>query len=116
MDHFRKRARSLRAAEASAEARLWHTLRNRQLDRWKFRRQHPIGRYVVDFVSIAGKLVVEVDGATHSTSREIAYDRKRTQTLEALGFRVVRVTNEDVRANLDVVIEMIWAELNPGEG
>jgi very-short-patch-repair endonuclease len=54
----------LRAAETSAEARLWQALRNRQLADWKFRRQQPIDRYVVDFVSLDGKLVVEVDGAT----------------------------------------------------
>jgi very-short-patch-repair endonuclease len=102
--------------ETSAEARLWRAIRNRRLDRWKFRRQHPVDKYVVDFVTIAGRLVVEVDGATHSTDREVAHDVRRTRTLEALGFRVVRVTNEDVRTNLDGVIEMIWRELNLSEG
>jgi very-short-patch-repair endonuclease len=116
MNHFRKRARILREAETSAEARLWRELRNRNLDRWKFRRQHPIDRYFVDFVTIAGKLIVEVDGATHSTKRELSYDSQRTKALEALGFRVVRVTNEDVQRNLDGVMQMIWSELNPGEG
>jgi very-short-patch-repair endonuclease len=116
MNHFRKRALALRAAETSAEARLWRALRNRQLDRWKFRRQHPIDRYVVDFVTVAGKLVVEVDGATHSTRRELSQDSRRTERLEALGFRVVRVTNEEVRTNLEGVMQMIWSELNLDEG
>ena len=113
MDHFRKRARTLREAETSAEARLWRVLRNRQLNSWKFRRQHPIDRYVVDFVPIAGKLIVEVDSATHSTKRELSQDGQRTKTLEALGFRIVRVTNEDVRTNLDGVTQMTWSELHP---
>jgi very-short-patch-repair endonuclease len=116
MDRFRKRAKSLRSAETGAEARLWQALRNRQLDRWKFRRQHPIDRYVVDFVTIAGKLVVEVDGATHSTDTEIQRDERRTRLLEELGFRVVRVTNNDVYRDLESVVATIWAELNPGEG
>jgi very-short-patch-repair endonuclease len=113
MDRFRKRARALRASETSAEARLWNALRNRKLDRWKFRRQHPIDRFVVDFVTIAGKLVVEVDGATHATPAQIEYDRTRTAVLELLGFHVLRVTNVDIYENLEGVIETIFAELNP---
>ncbi|MBZ0228023.1 MAG: endonuclease domain-containing protein [Bauldia sp.] len=112
-DRFRERAQQLRASETSAEARLWRALRNRQLDRWKFRRQHPIDRYVVDFVTLGGKLIVEVDGATHSTPREIARDVERTRVLEALGFHIIRVTNCDVYDNLDSVVETIWSELNP---
>ena len=112
MERFRSRARKLRAAETSAEARLWQALRNRQLDRWKFRRQHPIDRYVVDFVTLFGKLVVEVDGATHSTTAEIDRDAGRTAHLEMLGYRVVRVTNTDVYENLDGVLAMITAELD----
>ncbi|TDM99577.1 hypothetical protein CEE86_13930, partial [Lactobacillus crispatus] len=61
------RARSLRRTQTSAEAKLWRVLRNRALNGWKFRRQHPIDRYIVDFACIEAKLIVEVDGATHST-------------------------------------------------
>jgi adenine-specific DNA-methyltransferase len=114
MDRFRTRARTLRAAQTSAEAVLWRALRNRKLDHWKFRRQHPIDRYVVDFVSLAGKLVVEVDGATHSLPSEIARDGQRTRAIEALGFHVVRVTNADVYENLSGVLDLIFAELNRG--
>jgi very-short-patch-repair endonuclease len=113
MDRFRKKAKALRASQTSAEARLWSALRNRKLDRWKFRRQHPVDRFIVDFVTIAGKLVVEVDGATHSMPAEIEYDKKRTAILESLGFHVLRVDNEDVFKNLDGVIDTIFAELNP---
>lgn len=112
MDRFRKRARSLRAVQTNAESRLWRALRNRQLDRWKFRRQHPIDRYVVDFVSLERRLVVEVDGATHSTNREMERDAERTLVLEALGFHVIRVSNADVYGNLPGVLNLIFAELN----
>jgi adenine-specific DNA-methyltransferase len=113
MERFRSRARQLRAKETSAEARLWQALRNRRLDRWKFRRQHPIDRYVVDFVTLAGRLIVEVDGGTHSTPAEIARDTDRTRVLESLGFHVVRVTNDEVRSNINGVLDAIFFELNP---
>jgi very-short-patch-repair endonuclease len=113
MERFRQRARKLRASQTSAEARLWQALRGRRLAAWKFRRQHPIDKYVVDFVTIEGKLIVEVDGVTHGTAREIARDAGRTRLLEAFGFHVVRVSNIDVYENLDGVLEMIDQTLRP---
>src|SRR5437588_7452746 len=113
MERFRAKARSLRASQTSAEAKLWQALRNRRLARWKFRRQHPIDRYVVDFVALDGKLIVEVDGVTHSTARELSRDAQRTRVLESLGFLVVRVTNTDVSENIDGVLEMIDRSLHP---
>ena len=113
MERFRQRARKLRASQTSAEARLWQALRGRRLAHWKFRRQHPIDRYVVDFVSIEGKLIVEVDGVTHGTDREVARDTERTRLLEAFGFNVVRVSNTDVYENLGGVLEMIDQTLRP---
>jgi very-short-patch-repair endonuclease len=107
MDRFKARARSLRSSQTSAEAKLWQALRNRKLARWKFRRQHPIDRYVVDFVTIEGKLIVEVDGVTHSEASDLARDRARSDVLEACGFLVVRVSNTDVYDNLEAVLEMI---------
>lgn len=111
MERFRARAKTLRARQTSAEARLWQALRNRALANWKFRRQHPIDRYVVDFVTLDGKLVIEVDGATHASERERAYDRDRTATLEACGFHVLRVTNSDIYDHLDSVLELIRTTL-----
>jgi very-short-patch-repair endonuclease len=111
MERFRARARSLRASQTSAEAKLWQALRNRRLARWKFRRQHPIDRYIVDFVTLDGRLIVEVDGVTHSTSSEIKRDQARTEVLEACGFLVVRVSNTDVYENLEGVLEMIETSL-----
>jgi very-short-patch-repair endonuclease len=107
MERFRKNAQNLRKRQTSAEARLWRVLRNRQLARWKFRRQHPIDRYVVDFVTLDGKLIVEVDGETHSTARQLARDDERTRILSSLGFNIVRVTNIDIYENIEGVQEMI---------
>ncbi|WP_291685220.1 endonuclease domain-containing protein [Bradyrhizobium sp.] len=111
MDKFKARSRTLRASQTSAEAKLWQALRNRRLARWKFRRQHPIDRYVVDFVTLDGKLIVEVDGVTHSEPSEIARDKGRSAVLEACGFLVLRVTNTDVYENLEGVLEMIESTL-----
>ena len=113
MECFKQRAWKLRQSQTSAEARLWQALRNRKLSRWKFRRQHPIDRYVVDFASLDGKLIVEVDGVTHSTATETARDEQRTRMLESLGFLVVRVSNTDVYENIDGVLEMIDRTLRP---
>ena len=109
---FKSRALQLRKAQTSAEARLWQALRNRRLAHWKFRRQHPIDRFVVDFVTIDGKLIIEVDGATHGSDAAAARDAERTAILESLGFHVVRVTNTDVYENLDGVLDMIDSTLN----
>jgi very-short-patch-repair endonuclease len=113
MERFKQRARKLRASQTNAEARLWQALRGRRLAQWKFRRQHPIDKYIIDFVTIEGKLLVEVDGATHGTELEIARDAERTKLLEAFGFHVVRVSNIDVYENLDGVLEMIDQTLRP---
>ncbi|MHC2254915.1 very-short-patch-repair endonuclease [Bradyrhizobium embrapense] len=111
MERFKARARNLRASQTSAEAKLWQALRNRRLVRWKFRRQHLVDRYIVDFVTLDGKLIVEVDGVTHSTSSEMKRDEARTGVLEACGFLVVRVSNTDVYENLEGVLEMIETSL-----
>jgi very-short-patch-repair endonuclease len=113
MERFRQRARKLRAAKTNAEGRLWQALRGRRLAEWKFRRQHPIDRYIVDFVTIEGKLIVEVDGATHSTAAEITHDAERSRILEAFGFHIVRVSNIDVYENLGGVLDMIDQTLRP---
>jgi very-short-patch-repair endonuclease len=112
MKRFRNNVRALRKRQTSAEARLWKVLRNRQLARWKFRRQHPIDRYVVDFVTLDGKLVVEVDGETHSTLKQAARDDERTRVLSSLGFHIVRVTNVDIYENVEGVQEMIALTLD----
>lgn len=112
MEKFRARARSLRASQTSAEGKLWQALRARRLARWKFRRQHPIARYIVDFVTLDGKLIVEVDGVTHSEPPEILADQERTQVLNTCGFHVVRVSNQDIYDNINGVLDMIELTLN----
>jgi very-short-patch-repair endonuclease len=111
MNRFKSRSRALRIEQTTAEEILWRELRNRQLARWKFRRQHPIDQYIVDFVTLDGKVIVEVDGGTHSTDEQRSRDDRRTEVLERLGFQVLRVTNMDVYKNLDGVLETVLHEL-----
>jgi very-short-patch-repair endonuclease len=101
-------ARSLRKKAVPAEARLWKALRNRALAGFKFRRQHPVGPYVVDFACVECKLVVEVDGATHLTTRR--RDGRRTAVLEAEGWLVMRFWNTEVYDDLDPVKEAIYRQ------
>ncbi|RYX86999.1 MAG: DUF559 domain-containing protein [Bradyrhizobiaceae bacterium] len=111
MDRFKARAKQLRAAQTSAEAKLWQALRARQLARWKLRRQHIINGFIVDFVTIDGKVVIEVDGVTHATIEELAHDARRTRVLEDAGFFVLRFSNTGVYENLDGVLEVIVTTL-----
>lgn len=104
-------ARTLRRTQTTAEAKLWRVVRNRALNGWKVRRQHPIDRYIVDFVCIEAKLIVEVDGATHSKEAEIARDAERTRLIEACGFTLLRITNADIHENRDGVRGAIPAAL-----
>jgi very-short-patch-repair endonuclease len=103
------RSRVLRSRPISAEARLWSRIRNRQLGGHKFVRQMPIDPHFVDFVCRERKVVVEVDGGTHSTDKEIAHDARRTRQLEALGYRVFRICNDDVYNNLDCALDALLA-------
>ena len=105
------RARVLRSANVSAEAKLWSQLRNRKLAGFKFVRQDTIGSYFADFMCREARLIVEVDGGTHSEPHEIASDQARQLALQQLGYRIVRVWNEDVTSNIDGVLEMLLAEL-----
>ena len=106
-----KRARALRRAATSAERKMWAGLRNRSLGGHKFVRQEPIGPYFADFVCREARLVVEIDGATHSTDCELAHDKVREDFLRAQGYRVVRFTNEEVYEQSDSVFDAILAAL-----
>ena len=100
-----ERARRLRRGQTNAESKLWRCLRNRQLDGAKFRRQTPIGRYVVDFFCEEESLIVELDGGQHAI--EIEADQARTYWLETHGYRVIRFWNNEVLENLEGVLERI---------
>jgi leucyl-tRNA synthetase len=95
-------AREMRHPQTPAEAALWRALRNRQL-RFKFRRQHPIDRFIIDFYCAEAKLLIEVDGASHLEPEQIEYDKLRTEYLEELGYKVIRFKNDDVKFNIDGV-------------
>lgn len=100
------RAQQLRREMTFAEKKLWQCLRDRQLDGAHFRKQAPVGRFILDFLCTEAKLVVEVDGHSHAGSRE--YDAERTRWLnEQKDYRVIRFTNADVLHNLDAVVEKI---------
>lgn len=107
-----RRSRSLREGQTSAEALIWRTLRGRGVGGFKFVRQDPIGPYFADFVCRGEKLIVEIDGATHSTEEELRRDARRTEFLEAQGYRLVRFVNEEVYRNMDGVLETILAKLD----
>jgi very-short-patch-repair endonuclease len=93
------------------ERRLWSQLRGRQLDGWKFRRQAPIGSYFVDFVCLAAKLVVELDGSTHNELKD-DYDVRRQRWLESQGYKVLRFSADyDDMDYLEGVVETIYLEL-----
>ncbi|MDP3553589.1 endonuclease domain-containing protein [Methylocystis sp.] len=103
--------RKLRKSQTSAEQRLWAKLRSRRLGGYKFVRQQPIGPYFVDFLCREHAMILEVDGATHSTAEKLAHDMRRTCFLSDAGFQVVRVTNDDVFANIEGVCETILAKI-----
>ena len=101
------RARILRRTLTPPEVRLWSCLRRSALAGLKFRRQHPLGPYVIDFYCAEARLAVEVDGESHSHADQIAHDRRRTAWLEQQGIAVLRFAAEDVRINLEGVLMSI---------
>jgi len=105
-------ASDMRQAPTDAEARLWYFLRGRRLDGVKFRRQHPIGPYIVDFVSVEAGLVVELDGGQHALALEREQDAVRDAFLSARGLRVLRFWNNEVLADTMRVLERVWQEVD----
>ena len=103
-----ERARSLRRALTPAEFLLWTRIRARQLGGFKFVRQEPIDRYYLDLVCRERRLIIELDGGQHADSPE---DKQRDGELSALGYRVLRIWNNDVIDNLKGVLQMLLSEL-----
>ena len=95
------KARSLRKNMTPQELKLWNILRNHQFYGLEFRRQYPIGNYIVDFVCKSKKLIIEIDGGQHNTPDAILYDKQRTDFLVSKGYRVIRFWNNEVDENLD---------------
>jgi very-short-patch-repair endonuclease len=103
-----ERARLLRRSLTPAEFALWARLRGRQLGGFKFVRQEPIARYYVDFVCRERRLIIELDGGQHAESPK---DKQRDRTLCALGYRAIRIWNNDVIENFDGVLQTLLSEL-----
>ena len=102
-------ARHLRRSMTDAERELWHHLRNRAFMGHKFRRQHPVGPYFLDFACVEQRLAVELDGAGHMMDQ--AYDRARDDWLRAHGWRVLRFTNDQLVFGVRLVLETIASAL-----
>ena len=107
LNRFKK---SLRYSQTDAESKLWYQLRNRRFQNHKFRRQHILCDYIVDFICLQKKLVIELDGGQHAEQNE--YDSARTQKLEADGFQVLRFWNNEIFNSIDSVLETIYRALN----
>jgi len=106
-------ARNLRKNMTDVERLLWSKIRGRQLQGFRFRRQHPIGRYIVDFVCIELKLIIELDGSQHNDQQQ--YDMKRSQWLQIKGYKTIRFWNNDVVENLEGVLQTIYNNLPPSQ-
>ena len=107
-------ARSLRSNMPDAEARLWYYLRASRFDGWKFRRQVPIGSFVVDFLCEQARLIVEIDGGQHAERTEA--DAIRTQWLREQGYDVLRYWNNEVMTNIEGVLATLSLALSQGRG
>ena len=103
------KARELRKNTTESEQALWKRLRMRQINGYKFRRQQPIGQYIVDFVNFERRVVIELDGGQHS--QQVAYDSKRTVWLEGQGYRVLRFWNNHVLKDVEAVKAVILKAL-----
>jgi very-short-patch-repair endonuclease len=104
------RARELRKQMPSAERILWSCLRRGRMEGFRFRRQHPVGPFIADFACRKLRLTIEVDGTSHWSDDQRAYDRRRTAFITRAGWRELRVSNDDVYCCLDRVMEYIWTE------
>jgi tRNA pseudouridine(55) synthase len=108
-EKIQDRAQGLRSNATDVEKQLWRFLRAEQLGGFKFRRQHPVDHYIVDFVCLKKRLIVELDGGQHADA--IAQDKKRSAYFESQGFKVIRFWNHEVMENIDGVLQVILVEL-----
>jgi type I restriction enzyme M protein len=106
-------ARDLRQSQTDAEQMIWQLLRNRQIANAKFRRQHPVGNYILDFYCFQQQLAVELDGSQHLTKQGDTDDQIRTSYLHKLGIRVIRFNNRQVLTETEAVLQVIYDALTP---
>ena len=107
------KAKALRKNSTDVERILWQKLRNRQLGGYKFKRQVPIGSYIVDFMCASARLVVELDGGQHNEQQ--AYDQRRTHYLKTKSFKVIRFWNNEVIENLSGILDTLTLALSQRE-
>ena len=110
-DRLTTLARGLRKNATSAERNLWRAINAKQIEGFRFRRQVPLLGFIVDFICTEVRLVIEIDGATHSTDEEVMRDARRDAALRAEGNSVLRFRNEQIYENLDGVLETIRLKL-----
>jgi very-short-patch-repair endonuclease len=106
-----QRAEELRKKMTEAEKKLWEILKNKQNGGYKFRRQHPILKFILDFYCHEVKLGIEIDGQTHNSKGQKFYDDDRTEILKEYGIKIIRFQNDDIIANLEEVKLKILSEL-----
>ena len=104
-------ARKLRKDSTIQERRLWNLLKNRQFHNLKFKRQQPVGDYIVDFICKEVKLIIEIDGGQHNTPNNIQNDNIRTQYFESLGYKVIRFWNNEIYENINGVMLRLETEI-----
>ena len=102
-------AREMRSGMTESESILWEYLRNKRFYGLKFKRQHPIGRYIADFFCHSLKLVIELDGSIHDNRKE--YDKNRDDYLSACGYNILRISNEEITDSAETALEKIKAFL-----
>jgi len=110
---IRQKAKQLRRNSTDAERKLWAHIRNRRLQGWKFRRQLPVGQYIVDFACPELRLIIEIDGGQHA--EQVIYDLSRTKILQSKGYQVVRYWNNEVLGNIEGVLEALTLTLSQRE-
>ncbi len=98
-----EKARILRKNMTKQERILWTFLRKKNINNLKFRRQYPIGNYIVDFICNEKKLIIEIDGGQHNENKNITYDQERTKYLESKAYKVIRFWNNDIDNNIEEV-------------
>jgi adenine-specific DNA-methyltransferase len=111
MTHNRQRARDLRRTQTEPEQLVWKKLRDRRFADFKFRWQYPLGNYIVDFVCLGRRLILELDGGHHDEPTQENYDARRDAWLGSQGFKLLRFWNHQGMSEWDIVEDIIWNEL-----
>lgn len=104
-------AKILRKQSTPMEIKIWNRLRSRRFMGLKFRRQCPLGLYIVDFVCIEKMLIIEIDGGQHNEEKQHEYDKRRTKFLNDLGYTVLRFWNNEILLQFDAVMDQIYQQV-----